>query len=449
MRRAVSILLAFLMAAGSPMPAGAASIGAPSVPISPQPASASVAEASTPASSPGTPAVARGRNLKGILLWGGLFVANSALLSIGARDLGRYKDAGLEAQARGEDPGGYWGRYDRAGWLVAGAAAGIFVSTVGLARAARLRPVVGVPAPGALPLAGVETRLAIDPVDVAIANLERRAAAAAAPADSAQPIVVETVRMQQAWLPGTRVAKAPGAALPAAPIEVAAEPDGPVAAPGEAVATRTQEPPPSGDAIASPPDPIAAIIDTILPPDAVAAPEEVPSDAAGDAAGAAADNPAILSAVVVMEPAPTPAHPAPTPAEPAGPLEGPAPAASPSTPSRGADASPRAMPEAAARTDSPPAEMRPVRATPTPGASTAREYTVQVASHRRPANAEQDAARWTLLGYPAEVVAKDLGARGVWHRVVIGRFDRARDAEALAARIRAQFPAQDYEIVRR
>ncbi len=376
-------------------------------------------------------AVVMKRDRKGMILWGALFVANSALLSLGLSDLGRYKDEGVAAQSRGENPDPYWENYDRAGWIVAGAGAAAVISGVGLIQATRLRPVHEEPlrfarprpAPQDVQIQGAidpafteagraQTGLTApdegtapvrstgpDPIAAAIADIEKRAGvtnregAAAASAPPA-PVITGKVTTRQAWLPGTAV-----------------------------------------------------------PSDVRLEPKEAPIEASEVAA---ASEPAITREPIVWE---EPSEQTIVSDEPAAQSEPPATTESPSTTVPSTE--PSTKPAASAEEDSgapvvverdtqSPSSVAVPSAPPAAEAKPSpRYYTVQVSSHKKPADAERDAGRWTSLGYPAEVVAKDLGAKGLWHRVVMGTFGRAADAEALAASLRGRFPAQGATVVRR
>jgi hypothetical protein len=173
----------------------------------------------------------RKRDTKSILLWGGLFLANSALLTIGLRDRAYYDDAAAEAEALGGDASGYREGYDRAGVIVAASGVAALVSGVGFLRALRGRPASPPPAG---PLAGSSLRPnpgrasepapADDPIAKAIEDIEARsglgvagtaksrtaapgdeasASKKSAPGDRPAPIVMSRVRKQQAWYPGT------------------------------------------------------------------------------------------------------------------------------------------------------------------------------------------------------------------------------------------------------
>ena len=75
---------------------------------------------------------------------------------------------------------------------------------------------------------------------------------------------------------------------------------------------------------------------------------------------------------------------------------------------------------------------------PGPGTSPAhgKAFGVHVSSFRRRATAEADARRLgTELALPARVLEADLGAKGVWYRVVVGEAGSAAEASALRARL--------------
>jgi cell division protein FtsN len=99
-------------------------------------------------------------------------------------------------------------------------------------------------------------------------------------------------------------------------------------------------------------------------------------------------------------------------------LAAPAPAAPP----------PKLVPSAA-----PAPSARPVPAAPPKtSASRASAFGVHVASFRRRETAEADGRRWSArLGLPARVLEVDLGAKGVWYRVVVGEAGSAAEASAL------------------
>jgi hypothetical protein len=79
--------------------------------------------------------------------------------------------------------------------------------------------------------------------------------------------------------------------------------------------------------------------------------------------------------------------------------------------------------------------------TPSPasGARSAHLYYVQFSAHRDRAEAVSEAERLgATLGRPMRVVAADLGARGLYHRVLVGEFPTAAAAQRFRAEARAR-----------
>ena len=145
----------------------------------------------------------------------------------------------------------------------------------------------------------------------------------------------------------------------------------------------------------------------------------------------------------IDEPPPTPAAvspPTPTPATPlptAMPIVAPAPTAPLPT------AVPVLPPTPAATSAKPVPSPARVSAAPPPPASTTkqpstreRSFGVHVSSFRRRATAEADARRLGAeLSLPARVLEADLGAKGVWYRVVVGEAGSPAEADALRSRL--------------
>ncbi|HKK00661.1 MAG TPA: SPOR domain-containing protein [Desulfuromonadales bacterium] len=65
-------------------------------------------------------------------------------------------------------------------------------------------------------------------------------------------------------------------------------------------------------------------------------------------------------------------------------------------------------------------------------------YVVQVASFKNSADAEVLRKRLDGRHYPAFAQAADLGAKGVWHRVLVGPFATVSDARQVAGRLRTE-----------
>ena len=66
-------------------------------------------------------------------------------------------------------------------------------------------------------------------------------------------------------------------------------------------------------------------------------------------------------------------------------------------------------------------------------------YILHFSSHQDRATAASEAARLgATFGRPAHAVAVDLGAKGVWYRVVVGEFRSADEARAFRAALAAK-----------
>jgi cell division protein FtsN len=75
--------------------------------------------------------------------------------------------------------------------------------------------------------------------------------------------------------------------------------------------------------------------------------------------------------------------------------------------------------------------------TPTGARAPAKAFGVHVSSFRRRTTAEADARRLgSRLSLPARVVEVDLGAKGVWYRVIVGEAGTAAEASALRERLK-------------
>jgi len=130
--------------------------------------------------------------------------------------------------------------------------------------------------------------------------------------------------------------------------------------------------------------------------------------------------------VLPAEPAPTAAAPAPTPAVTRPPVPAaPSPKTSPAKPAP-------ARPE--------PSRTGPVAAFTTKDwAGRPPVFIVHFSSHQERAAAAGEAARLgAAFGKPARAVAVDLGAKGVWYRVVVGEFRSADEARAFRAGLAAK-----------
>jgi len=125
-------------------------------------------------------------------------------------------------------------------------------------------------------------------------------------------------------------------------------------------------------------------------------------------------------------PAPGPAA-VPTPSPPATPTARAAATVAPPTPI------PKVVPVAA-----PAPTALPVQAaTPKAAAAHGNAFGVHVGSYRKRTTAEGEALRLgAQFGLPARVLQVDLGAKGVWYRVVVGEAGSAAEASALRERLK-------------
>ena len=66
-------------------------------------------------------------------------------------------------------------------------------------------------------------------------------------------------------------------------------------------------------------------------------------------------------------------------------------------------------------------------------------FGVHISSFRRRTTAEADARRLgAQLALPARVLEVDLGAKGVWYRVVVGELESAAEASALREELKTK-----------
>jgi hypothetical protein len=137
--------------------------------------------------------------------------------------------------------------------------------------------------------------------------------------------------------------------------------------------------------------------------------------------------------VLPAEPVPTAvAAPAPTPV----PTRPPVPTA---PPPKTSPPKPAVVKPAAAKPAAPP-KSGPVAVFTTPDwAGRPAVYILHFSSHQDRATAASEAARLgAAFGRPAHAVAVDLGAKGVWYRVVVGEFRSADEARAFRAALAAK-----------
>ncbi len=66
-------------------------------------------------------------------------------------------------------------------------------------------------------------------------------------------------------------------------------------------------------------------------------------------------------------------------------------------------------------------------------------YSVQIASLKEEERAKNLASKIGETGYSVEVVVQDIGGKGTWHRVYVGRYASKKEAEKILSRIRADY----------
>jgi cell division septation protein DedD len=67
-------------------------------------------------------------------------------------------------------------------------------------------------------------------------------------------------------------------------------------------------------------------------------------------------------------------------------------------------------------------------------------YTIQVASLKDKAKAEEAVQDLKTKKYDGFIVSRDLGDKGIWHRVYVGKFNAKSDAEDFLTKIQQDFP---------
>ena len=139
---------------------------------------------------------------------------------------------------------------------------------------------------------------------------------------------------------------------------------------------------------------------------------------------------ALPAAVPVAAEASAPARSGPVPAEVAKPVEIPAPVELEALP-----VSAKTTAEKNALEQSRPAPAEDVNPAVSAAPVRAPFYTVHVGSYRTKAAASAEAERIKAKGHDAFVERADLGRRGTWYRVKVGRFKARSEAEQLRKKI--------------
>lgn len=68
------------------------------------------------------------------------------------------------------------------------------------------------------------------------------------------------------------------------------------------------------------------------------------------------------------------------------------------------------------------------------------EFTIQVASFKERAKADQFLQKMKTQGYDPFIDTKDLADKGIWHRVYTGRFSNKAEAETYLKKVKGDYP---------
>jgi len=73
-------------------------------------------------------------------------------------------------------------------------------------------------------------------------------------------------------------------------------------------------------------------------------------------------------------------------------------------------------------------------------------FSLQIASCRKEGQARTEAKRWKKKGYYAQVKKADLGRKGVWYRVLLGRYKSLETAKKAASRLASKEGVRSYVV---
>lgn len=76
--------------------------------------------------------------------------------------------------------------------------------------------------------------------------------------------------------------------------------------------------------------------------------------------------------------------------------------------------------------------------------SESQQFALQIASYRTMAQAEKEAARWKKKGYIVRIKAADLGKKGVWYRVYLGRYSSLEEAKKASVALASKEGIRSY-----
>jgi len=66
-------------------------------------------------------------------------------------------------------------------------------------------------------------------------------------------------------------------------------------------------------------------------------------------------------------------------------------------------------------------------------------FTIQTASYKERTMAEKAASKMKDKGYPAFVSSADLGDKGIWYRIYVGRFQTKTQAEEFLSKLKDDY----------
>lgn len=87
-----------------------------------------------------------------------------------------------------------------------------------------------------------------------------------------------------------------------------------------------------------------------------------------------------------------------------------------------------------------------------PGVTGAEEfghaYSIQIRSYREDRRALADVNQLRKLGYQAFIIKLDIPGKGIWHRVMFGKFQAEADAHAMLKKVKTTKGFSDARIIR-
>ncbi len=75
---------------------------------------------------------------------------------------------------------------------------------------------------------------------------------------------------------------------------------------------------------------------------------------------------------------------------------------------------------------------------------TPRPFALQIASYRTMAQARKEASRWKKKGYYVRIRSADLGRKGIWYRVYLGRYKSLEEAKKASIRLASKEGIRSY-----